>query len=147
LLDHTLHGLHGRECGANARSTMRSESFPVMKMKAVETRHGVIYGRNALIVTATDLTVHPMTLTVKASLSLSNCMPEILDAPDVNVTFVFTDIEHLSVCGVEAYPNEEYTDSSFDLVEGTYGNDRKRIVLSSYDHVFDVVGQCDVIYG
>lgn len=117
-----------------------------MKMKAIETKHGVIYGRDALIVTATELALHPTRLTVEASLSLANCKPQVLNAPDVSITFAFTDVERLSVCGVEEYPDEKYTESSFDLVEGTYSNARKRIVLSTYDHVFDVIGQCEVSY-
>lgn len=115
-----------------------------MKMKEIETKHGVIYGRNALILSNTKLNFYPLGLTIKASLSA--CKPEVMNVPDVNVQFSFNDIENLSIYKVDDYPYEKHTKSSFDEVEGVYKNDRKRIVLSTYDHVFDVIGKCEVIY-
>lgn len=117
-----------------------------MKFKAIETRHGIIFSRNAMIICSHELTLAPITLTVTASLSLRGCKPRIANMPEVRITFTFTDIEQLSIYRLDDYPNEKYTDSCFDLVEGTYKRNRKRIVLSTYDHVFDVIGQCEVSY-
>lgn len=117
-----------------------------MKMKEIETRHGVIFGRSSLVLSSADFDFYPLKLTVKALLSLSACKPVVMGVPDVNIQFSFSDIESLSVCKVEDYPYEKYTESSFDEVDGVYKNDRKRIVLSTYDHIFDVVGKCEVIY-
>lgn len=60
--------------------------------------------------------------------------------------FLFTDIESLSIYKVDDYPYEKYTSSSFDEVDGEYKRNNKRIVSSTYDHVFDIVGKCDLIY-
>ncbi|MBV7407062.1 hypothetical protein [Enterobacter sp. ENT03] len=117
-----------------------------MKMKEIKTRYGVIFGRNALILSNTDLNFHPFKLTISASLSLSACRPVVMNAPDVSIHFSFDEIESLSIYKFDDYPYEKYTESSFDEVEGVYKNDRKRIVLSTYDHVFDVIGKCELIY-
>ncbi|MBL5827503.1 hypothetical protein [Serratia fonticola] len=117
-----------------------------MEMKEIETKHGVIFGRNALILSSTNLNFHPFNLDIKASLSLSACRPAVMNVPNVKIQFLFDDIESLSIYKVDDYPYEKYTESSFDEVGGTYKNGRKRIVLSTYDHVFDVIGKCEVIY-
>ncbi|QGU85922.1 hypothetical protein [Erwinia sorbitola] len=117
-----------------------------MKMKEIETKYGVIFGRNALILSNTDLNFHPFKLAIKASLSLSACRPAIMNYPDVDIQFLFDEIESLSIYKIDDYPYEKYTESSFDEVEGVYKNGRKRIVLSTYDHVFDVVGKYKLKY-
>lgn len=115
-------------------------------MKSIETKYGVIYGRNALILLSTGLNLHPFTLNIKASLSLSACKPEVINVPDETITFIFEKIEHLSIYKLDDYPNEKYTNSSFDEIEGEYKNNKKRFALTTYDHVFDVIGHCKVIY-
>lgn len=69
-----------------------------------------------------------------------------MNVSDVNIQFLFDEIESLSIYKFDDYPYEKYMESSFDEVEGVYKNGRKRIVLSTYDHVFDVLGKCEVIY-
>lgn len=117
-----------------------------MKMKAIETKYGIIHGRNALILSGSELNFKPLKLTINASLSLSACRPEVLNKPDIGITFKFNDIENLSIYRVDDYPNEKYTESSFDEVFGTYKKNRKRIILSTYDYIFDVTGHYEIVY-
>lgn len=117
-----------------------------MNMSAVETKYGIIYGRDALILLNTELKLHPFELIIKSSLSLAACKPIIRHEEDVSIIFLFSNIESLTIYKVDDYPYEKYTSSSFDEVEGEYENDNRRLVLSTYDHVFDVVGKCKVIY-
>lgn len=56
-----------------------------MIVKALETKYGQIYGRDALILTGTELNLYPFNFTIKASLSLSACKPAIKDAYDVSL--------------------------------------------------------------
>lgn len=41
-----------------------------MNVKALETKYGMIYGRDALIISGTELKLYPFNFLVKASLSL-----------------------------------------------------------------------------
>lgn len=117
-----------------------------MKMSAIQTKYGVLYGRNALILTDAKLTFYPWELRITTSLSLSACKPAITNRDDVIVEFIFNDIDSLSIFKTDDYPYEKYTSSSFDIVEGECENENKRIVLSTYDQVFDIVGKCLVAY-
>ncbi|HFV9237828.1 MULTISPECIES: hypothetical protein [Enterobacter] len=58
-----------------------------MNVKALEIKYGLIYDRDALIVSGTELKLYPFNFLVKASLSLSSCKPSIKDAPDVRIEF------------------------------------------------------------
>ncbi|TKY81115.1 hypothetical protein R0L47_19125 [Pectobacterium polonicum] len=117
-----------------------------MNMKEIETKYGIIYGRNALILLSTELKFHPFELIVKSSLSLAACKPVISNEKDVPIIFLFSNIESLSIYKVDDYLYEKYTSSSFDEVDGEYKNGNRRFVLSTYDHVFDVIGKCEIIY-
>ncbi|GMB64629.1 hypothetical protein [Pectobacterium parmentieri] len=128
-----------------AKSTF-NQRLVNMNMREIETKYGVIYGRNALILSNTALNLHPFEFIVTSSLSLMACKPSIKNKKDVLIKFSFTDIENLSIYKTDDYPYEKYTASSFDEVEGEYKRDNKRIVLSTYDHVFDIIGKCEVIY-
>lgn len=44
-----------------------------MIVKALETKYGKIYGRDAMILTGTELNLYPFNFTIKVSLSLSAC--------------------------------------------------------------------------
>lgn len=117
-----------------------------MNIKAIETKYGLIYGRDALIVSSTELKLYPFSFLVKASLSLSSCKPSIKDAPDVRIEFSFSNIEMMSVYKIDDYPYDGNLQSSFDLIETEREDDLQRLVLSTYDHVFDIIGKCEVNY-
>lgn len=117
-----------------------------MNIKAIETKYGLIYGRDALIVSSTELKLYPFNFLVKASLSLSSCKPSIKDAPDVLIEFSFSNIEMMSVYKIDDYPYDGNLQSSFDLIETEREDDLQRLVLSTYDHVFDIIGKCEVNY-
>lgn len=117
-----------------------------MKTKAINTRYGVIFSRNALILTEQTLTVYPLQLTIKASLSLQGCRPQPKDEQDVEIGFHFTDISSLAVYKLDDYPYEKFSSSSFDEVEEHQDEIRQRIIVSTYDYVFDVVGQYQIQY-
>ncbi|EEH2569842.1 hypothetical protein GYD59_004703 [Salmonella enterica] len=117
-----------------------------MNVKAIETKYGLIYGRNALILSGTELRLYPFNFVVKASLSLSACKPIIANAQDVNIEISFSNIEQLSIYKVDNYPFEKYTQSSFDLVEDIKKDGVQHIILSTYDHVFDIIGRYEISY-
>lgn len=117
-----------------------------MITKAIPIKYGIIYARNALILKKVNLDCYPFTLIVETSLSLANCQPEVLNVPDVWVKFIFTDIDNLSISHLDNYPNQRYLTSSFDLVEQVHHKGKKRIILSTYDHIFDVIGRYRIEY-
>lgn len=117
-----------------------------MNIKAIETKYGLIYSRDALIVSSTELKLYPFNFLVKASLSLSSCKPNIKDTPDVRIEFSFSNIEMMSVYKIDDYPYGGNLQSSFDLIETEREDDLQRLVLSTYDHVFDIIGKCEVNY-
>ncbi|MHA0916698.1 hypothetical protein ACR9H8_18410 [Kosakonia cowanii] len=117
-----------------------------MKMSAIQTKYGVLYGRNALILTDAKLTFYPWELRLTTSLSLSACKPAIMNRDNVIVGFIFRDIESLSIFKTDDYPYEKYTSSCFDMVIGECKNENERIVLSTYGQVFDIVGKYLVTY-
>ena len=112
-------------------------------MRAVDTRHGVIYARNALIIEKRDLLLAPMTLTLSTRLSLAGCRPARKNKPDVRLIFTFTNIRRLTIHPVDDYPGEAFSKSSFDEYLDEAGAPLGRFVLSTYDHVFDVSGRCE----
>ncbi len=113
-------------------------------LRAVETPHGVIYSRNALVVERHELSLTPMTFVLSACLSLANCRPARKGEPDVQVVFTFTDIRHLAIHRLDDYPGERFSRSSFDEYVDEAGQSIGRFVLSTYDHVFDIAGRCEM---
>lgn len=122
------------------------QSIVDMNIKAIETKYGLIYGRDALIVSGTELKLYPFNFLVKASLSLSSCKPGIKDAPDVRIEFLFSNIEMMSVYKIDDYPYDGNLQSSFDLIETEREDELQRVVLCTYDHVFDIIGKCEINY-
>lgn len=122
------------------------QSIVDMNIKAIETKYGLIYGRDALIVSGTELKLYPFNFLVKASLSLSSCKTGIKDAPDVRIEFLFSNIEMMSVYKIDDYPYDGNLQSSFDLIETEREDDLQRVVLCTYDHVFDIIGKCEINY-
>lgn len=118
-----------------------------LRLRAVQTRHGVIYGRNALILESSDLRMAPLKLTLTTSLSLANCRPPFRGRPDVRVIFAFSAIRRLVIHPLDDYPDESSSQSSFDEYVDEEGRAIGRFVLSTYDHVFDVQGRCDLTDG
>ncbi|OCG15354.1 hypothetical protein A9G45_13100 [Gilliamella sp. HK2] len=117
-----------------------------MNTKEIQTKYGIIYTRNALILSEVKLECYPFTLVVDTSLSLAGCKPEILNVPEVKVTFMFNDIDRLSIYKIDEYPYEKYSKSSFDLVDEVHKAGKQRIILSTYDHIFDVIGRYEIKY-
>lgn len=116
-----------------------------MKRKEIQTKYGVIWGRDALIISGVKLECYPFNLTVHTSLSLSCCRPKVLNAPEVEVTFVFSDIKNLSIYELEEYPYGDHSQSCFDYVEETHEDGRQHVILQTYDHVFDVIGKYEIV--
>ncbi|HED2349119.1 TPA: hypothetical protein R4Y01_004310 [Serratia marcescens] len=116
-----------------------------MMVQPIKTKYGIILGRDALIISEHEMSFSPFTFKVKALLSLSACEPEILNEADVKIEFFFSEIERMSIYKVDDYPYERYSESSFDLLE-EYSSGKKRVALSTYDHVFDVTGNFKILY-
>ncbi|MDW6093943.1 hypothetical protein SBX64_15495 [Vibrio rhizosphaerae] len=117
-----------------------------LKIKELDTKYGRIFSRDALIIRDYSIQLKPMVVNIKASLSLRGCIPSVKDVPDVSVEFYFNDVENVSIYRVDDFPYEKYTLSSLDEVEGEYKRNRKRIILSTYDHVFDIIGNLELKY-
>ncbi|PIT14872.1 hypothetical protein BGI32_06760 [Snodgrassella alvi] len=117
-----------------------------MNTEEIKTKYGIIYARNALILSEVKLECIPFTLVVDTSLALSGCKPKISNVPEVKVTFTFSDIYSLFIYRMDEYPYEQYLKSSFDLVDEVHKKGRQRIVLSTYDHIFDVIGRYEIQY-
>ena len=113
------------------------------ELRAVETRHGVIYARNALTIENHELRLAPMTLILSTRLSLAGCRPVKKSESDVRLVFTFTNIRRLTIHPVDDYPGEAFSKSSFDEYLDEAGAPLGRFVLSTYDHVFDVAGKCE----
>ena len=111
-----------------------------MIVKALETKYGKIYGRDAMNLTGTELNLYPFNFTIKVSLSLSACKPAIKDACDVTLVFFISNIDKLSIYKLDDYPFEKYTKSSFDLVEDIQRDGVHHIIISTYDHAFNIIG-------
>lgn len=117
-----------------------------MKTKAINTRYGVIFSRNALIIRKQELSINPLQLDISVALSLKGCRPPLDDEREIEAHFCFYDISSLSVYRLDDYPYEKFSCSSFDEVEDTSCKPRQRIILSTYDYVFDIVGQYQIDY-
>lgn len=66
--------------------------------------------------------------------------------PDVRIEFLFSNIEMMSVYKIDDYPYDGNLQSSFDLIETEREDDLQRVVLCTCDHVFDIIGKCEVNY-
>jgi hypothetical protein len=117
-----------------------------MNTEEIKTKYGIIYARSALMLSDVKLECIPFTLVVDTSLALSCCKPKISNVPEVKVTFTFSDIYSLFIYRMDEYPYEQYLKSSFDLVDEVHKKGRQRIVLSTYDHIFDVIGRYEIKY-
>ncbi|HDS0947939.1 TPA: hypothetical protein QDZ34_001090 [Stenotrophomonas maltophilia] len=117
-----------------------------MEAKAIETKYGLIYGRDALTLSETELTLYPLSFVIRASLSLRSCKPMITDAPDVDVEFLFGSIKSISIYKTDDYPYEKRSLSSLDLIGDMDEDGLQHVVLSTYDHVFDVIGEYEIKY-
>ncbi|MDE9457603.1 hypothetical protein [Xenorhabdus bovienii] len=116
-----------------------------MKTRAIETKYGIIYSRDALIINDVELNMVPLNIKVSVSLFLSGCRPQLKDKQPINITFKFYDIEFIKIYMIDDYPYEGFSSSSFDEVEDEHGLGKKRYVLSTYDHIFDVVGKFEIV--
>ncbi|KHS77162.1 hypothetical protein [Pectobacterium brasiliense] len=117
-----------------------------LKFKELDTKYGRIFSRDTLVIRDYSIQLTPMTVNIKTSLSLSGCIPSVKDAPDACVEFYFSDVENVSIYKLDDFPYEKYTLSSFDEIEGKYKENRKRVILSTYDHVFDIIGNLELKY-
>jgi hypothetical protein len=52
----------------------------------------------------------------------------------------------MSVYKIDDYPYDGNLQSSFDLIETEREDDLQRVVLCTCDHVFDIIGKCEVNY-
>lgn len=129
-----------------AANQLGQEAVDEMKLKAIETRFGVIYSRDALILNGTELNLYPFKFVVKTSLSLAACNPDLYDEKDIDIEFIFSDIQRMTIYKVDEFPNEKYSVSSFDLVGEECEKEYVNVILSTYDHVFDILGKYEVKY-
>ena len=77
---------------------------------------------------------------------MSACIRAINVAYDVSLEVFISKIEKLSIYKVDDYPFEQYTTSSFDLVEDIQRDGVQHIIISTYDHVFDIIGKYEIKY-
>lgn len=117
-----------------------------MNVKPIETKYGLIIGRDALIISETELSLYPLNFVIKTSLSLSCCEPALIDTSDVNVDFLFSNIKKLTIYNLDDYPYENNSKSCFDLIENTNEGEPLHIILSTYDHIFDIIGNFEIKY-
>lgn len=52
----------------------------------------------------------------------------------------------LSIYKIDEYPYEKLSKSSFDYVDEAHEGGKQHIILSTYDHVFDIIGRYGVEY-
>ena len=117
-----------------------------MNVKPIETKYGLIIGRDALIISETELSLYPLNFVIKTSLSLSCCEPSLIGAFDVNVNFLFSNIKKLTIYSFDDYPYEKKSKSCFDLIDDTKEDKIQHIILSTYDHIFDIIGNYEIKY-
>ncbi|EOL8959881.1 hypothetical protein ACM911_004188 [Cronobacter dublinensis] len=129
-----------------AENQLGQEAVDKMKLKAIETKHGVIYSRDALILNGAELNLYPFKFVVKTSLSLAACDPDLHDETDIDIEFIFSDVQRMTIYKADEFPNEKYSVSSFDLVEEECEKEYVNVILSTYDHVFDILGKYEVKY-
>lgn len=108
--------------------------------RPIETKYGEIYGRDALMVKEVTLDMYPMEIEVITSLDLLFCRPRRARREIVLISFKFTNIESLSITMIDESDYQLVKKSCFDKEKDEH------YILSTYDHVFDIVGQCEVNY-
>lgn len=117
-----------------------------IKTREIKTKHGIIIYRDSLIVSECSLSLAPMALEISASLSPLGCEPILEEGGDVKLMFKFTKMKRLCIYLVDDFPYEKLLSSSFDEVLNDRGESDGRYILSTYDHVFDVTGKCEIFY-
>ena len=119
-----------------------------MKITAIQTKYGVIYGREALQIQDLKLSVYPMTLEVSTKLSSSFCRPKIVTKgeDEIDLLFRFTSIQALEVYLYEEFSYEKDIQSAFSKTRVSDSNEFEKYVLCTYDHVFVVTGNYEIIY-
>lgn len=112
--------------------------------QAIETIYGEIHGRDALILKNVILDMYPMEIEVITSLDLSFCQPSKDLSEEALVCFKFKNIKSLTITMIDESKYQLAKKSCFDKVLDKEKDDH--YILSTYDHVFDVIGQCEVSY-
>lgn len=115
-----------------------------MENKEIETKYGTIHGRDALIVNDVKLNMYPMSIDVDVLLDLSFCQPHVENGVYFPICFRFKNIKSFKITMIDESDYQLIKKSCFYLIslEG-----RDNYILITYDHVFDVIGQCEVVYG
>ncbi|AKG69182.1 Uncharacterised protein [Serratia fonticola] len=114
-----------------------------MENRAIKTQYGTIHGRDALILKNVKLDMYPMSIEVNALLDLSFCQPPTESNIEALVCFKFKNIKSLKITMIDESDYQLIKKSCFDLIVSGGNNN---YILSTYDHVFDVIGQCEVVY-
>jgi hypothetical protein len=112
--------------------------------QAIKTLYGEVYGRDAFILKNVILDMYPLELEVVTSLDLSFCQLNNGLSGEVLVYFKFKDIKSLTITMIDESKYQLVKKSCFDKVFDTECDEH--YILSTYDHVFDVIGQCEVCY-
>jgi hypothetical protein len=112
--------------------------------QAIETIYGEIYGREALILKDVILNMFPLELKVIASLELSLCQPSKGLEGEALIYFKFENIKSLNITMIDESSYQPMMISCFDKIFDKEKDEH--YILSTYDHVFDVIGQCEVSY-
>lgn len=113
-----------------------------MNRQAILTELGVIFTRDALVLKSFDMSCYPFEAVLIASLNTSGCRPVAKEKKEYIVGFYFQEISCISIYKIDDYSYEKHTKSSFDEVVDNDKKEQKRFVVSTYDHVFDVTGEC-----
>ncbi|MFQ0999154.1 hypothetical protein [Gilliamella sp. BG6] len=118
--------------------------MPEVNNQAIETIYGEIYGRDALILKDIIFDMFPLELKVVASLWLPHCQPSRGLEGEALICFKFKNIKSLTITMIEESKYQLVQKSCFDKVFDKEQDEH--YVLSTYDHIFDVIGQCEVSY-
>ena len=110
----------------------------------IETIYGEIYGRDALILKDVILDMFPLELKIITSLGLSHCQPNKGLEGEALICFQFKNIKSLNITMIDETTYQPMMISCFDRVFDTEKDEH--YILSTYDHVFDVIGQCELCY-
>lgn len=110
--------------------------------QAIETLYGEIHGRDALILKNVILDMYPMEIEVITSLDLSFYQPSRELNEEALICFKFKNIKSLTIMMIDESNYQLVKKSCFDKIFDKEKDEH--YILSTYDHVFDIIGQCEV---
>jgi len=113
------------------------------KTEAVETKYGIIEGRDALIIEGYTFELMPLCLSIRTSLDLQLCVPEHHKREYRDISFTFSNITKISIHMRDEYP-DLFVESCFVKVKNIENADE--YILETYDHIFWIRGNVSLVY-